>query len=65
MKQMSTEECKQVMLDILIKIDTFCRQNNIEYFLEGGTSIGAIRHKGYIPWDDDIDIAMTRPNYER
>lgn len=65
MKQITTEECKQIMLDILIDIDTFCRQNNIEYFLEGGTAIGAIRHKGYIPWDDDIDIAMTRPNYER
>lgn len=65
MRQMTTEEFKQVMLDILIKIDSFCRQNNIEYFLEGGTAIGAIRHKGYIPWDDDIDIAMTRPNYER
>lgn len=65
MRIMTTEECKQTMLDILIKIDSFCRQNNIEYFLEGGTAIGAIRHKGYIPWDDDIDIAMTRPNYER
>ena len=65
MKELSTEELKQIMLDELIVVDEFCRKNGIEYFLEGGTGIGAVRHKGYIPWDDDIDIAMTRPNYER
>ena len=65
MRELSTAELKKVMLDSLLVVDDFCRKNGIEYFLEGGTSIGAVRHKGYIPWDDDIDIAMTRPNYER
>lgn len=65
MRELNTAELKQVMLDELLVVDEFCRKNGIEYFLEGGTGIGAIRHKGYIPWDDDIDIAMTRPNYER
>lgn len=65
MRELSTEELKQIMLNELLIVDEFCRKNGIEYFLEGGTSIGAVRHKGYIPWDDDIDIAMTRPNYQR
>ena len=65
MKEISIEEIKQIQLDILVKIDEFCRKNGIKYFLDGGTGIGAARHKGYIPWDDDIDIAMTRPNYEK
>lgn len=65
MKEISIDEIKQIQLDITVKIDEFCRKNGIEYFLDGGTGIGAARHKGYIPWDDDIDISMTRPNYER
>ena len=65
MRELSNAELKKVMLDALLVVNDFCRKNGIEYFLEGGTSIGAVRHKGYIPWDDDIDIAMTRPNYER
>lgn len=65
MREISLEEIKQIQLDIVVKIDEFCRKNGIEYFLDGGTGIGAARHKGYIPWDDDIDISMTRPNYER
>ncbi len=65
MREISLEEIKQIQLDILVKVDEFCRGNGIAYFLAGGTGIGAARHKGYIPWDDDIDIAMTRPNYEK
>lgn len=65
MREIDVEEIKQIQLDIVVKIDEFCRKNGIEYFLDGGTGIGAVRHKGYIPWDDDIDISMTRPNYER
>lgn len=65
MKELSITELKQVQLDILLKVDEFCKKNNIEYFLDFGTALGAVRHKGYIPWDDDIDIGLTRPNYER
>jgi len=65
MREIDIEEIKQIQLDIVVKIDEFCRKNGITYFLDGGTGIGAARHKGYIPWDDDIDISMTRPNYER
>lgn len=52
-------------LDILIAIDKVCRERNITYFLDSGTALGARRHAGFIPWDDDIDIAMPREDYER
>ena len=65
MKEIDIEELKRVQLEILLKVDEFCTKNGIEYSLDSGTLLGAIRHKGYIPWDDDIDIIMTRPNYER
>lgn len=65
MRAISVEELKQIQLDMLVKIDEFCRKNNIEYFLDGGSGIGVVRHKGFIPWDDDIDLGMTRPNYEK
>ncbi len=65
MRIITNNELLQLQLDILRDVDTFCRKNEIEYFLVGGTGIGAIRHGGYIPWDDDIDIGMTRPNYDK
>lgn len=60
-----SEELKKTQLDILLSVDRFCKQHSICYFLTYGTLIGAIRHKGYIPWDNDIDISMPRPDYER
>lgn len=53
------------ILEIMVYIDEFCRENDIEYFLMGGSALGAKRHGGFIPWDDDLDIFMTPDNYEK
>ena len=59
------EESKSIMIKILESIDKCCRANNIKYSLCWGTMIGAIRHHGFIPWDDDIDVMMSREDYNR
>lgn len=56
---------QSVILDIMKDIDKLCVKHGIEYYLLGGSAIGAIRHKGFIPWDDDLDIIMTDENYIR
>ena len=65
MEEMTLREIQLVTLDIMKDIHAFCVKNNIKYTLAYGSLIGAIRHKGFIPWDDDIDIWMPRPDYER
>ena len=65
---MSIQPIKEVqtkILDVMKYIDEVCRTNDIEYFIMGGTALGAIRHGGFIPWDDDLDIFMTPSNYNK
>ena len=64
-KAIALDESKLIMLDILLYVDRICRDNDIDYTIGEGTLIGAIRHKGFIPWDDDIDLLMTRRNFDR
>ena len=61
----SLEKIKEIELNILKKVHEYCEENDIRYTLIYGTLIGAIRHNGFIPWDDDIDICMPRKDYER
>ncbi len=59
------KEVWAVMLDLLNELDRVCKKYNLIYYANGGTMLGAIRHKGFIPWDDDLDIMMMREDYER
>lgn len=65
MEKLTTEEIKRTELDILLWVNELCGQNNLRYSLCGGSLIGAVRHEGFIPWDDDVDICMPRPDYEK
>lgn len=65
MKPMTLKEQQDFLLNIMKDVHQFCVDNNICYSLYGGSMIGALRHKGFIPWDDDIDIIMPRPDYDR
>lgn len=64
-RYLNLKEIKNVELNILLNFDQFCKNNSLRYYLSGGTLLGAIRHKGFIPWDDDIDVCMPRPDYEK
>lgn len=62
---LSTKEIHEGLLDLLKFFDQFCQEHDMTYFLAGGTLLGAIRHKGFIPWDDDADIIMPRKDYNK
>ncbi|MBD8975121.1 LicD family protein [Veillonella magna] len=62
---LSQREIKKYELQILLYFQKFCQSNNLRFYLSGGTLLGAIRHKGFIPWDDDIDVCMPRKDYEK
>lgn len=58
-----TKEMQKFILDILLAIDKVCREHNLNYYLIAGTMLGAVRHKGFVPWDDDADVALPRKDY--
>ena len=64
-KQSTLREIQLAELGLLKKLDAFCKKNKIKYFISYGTLLGAVRHKGFIPWDDDIDVSMMREDFER
>jgi lipopolysaccharide cholinephosphotransferase len=61
----SDSELKACLLEMLQEFDGFCKKHDLTYYLSGGTLLGAVRHKGFIPWDDDIDVNMPRPDCEK
>ena len=60
----SLSEHQAILAGMLEDFDAVCKKNNINYMLFSGTALGAVRHHGFIPWDDDVDVAMTRDEYE-
>ena len=64
MKKLELKDVQKAALEILVQIDKICRELQLDYALAYGTLIGAVRHKGFIPWDDDVDIMMPRKDYE-
>ena len=64
-RQLTLQDVQKVSLEIFLDVHAFCMKNGIKYYMSGGTLLGAVRHKGFIPWDDDVDLFMLRPDYDR
>lgn len=65
LREITLKEMQQIELRLLIEFDTLCKKHNLRYYIDGGTLLGAMCYEGFIPWDDDIDLKMPRPDYER
>ena len=65
MSNTETNQVHCVLLNMLQWFHQECKNNNLRYYIIGGTMLGAVRHKGFIPWDDDIDVAMPRKDYDK
>ncbi len=63
-ERIGLQEVKDIETEILVYFADYCREHDLRFFLAGGTLLGAIRHQGFVPWDDDIDIVMPRPDWE-
>ncbi len=61
----TTEKAHAIMLEILLAFDVICKKHQLRYWLDAGTLLGAVRHKGFIPWDDDVDISMPVEDYHK
>lgn len=64
MQELNCKEIQHICLDMLKALDAFANEHHLTYYLSGGTLLGAVRHKGFIPWDDDMDLMIPRPDYE-
>lgn len=64
-RRLERQEVQKLLLEMLEAFAAYCRKHELRYYLVGGTLLGAVRHQGFIPWDDDIDVGMPRPDYER
>ena len=64
-KEVTIQEIQSKLMEILLYFQKFCQENGLGFVLAGGTCLGAVRHKGFIPWDDDVDVFMLRDDYEK
>lgn len=65
MRTIDLEEMQQIELQLLLELDKVCKKHGLRYYIDGGTLLGAMCYEGFIPWDDDIDLKMPRPDYEK